>query len=110
MRKGIPCWMTPKMCEVMMDHVDGTAPMTLDPVRLMAVSECIARDLLQFKEVRSFRPSNTIITEAGREALCIVLAEYADTLTQAVFEVEDVMLSRHQSWSYGSTGKPLARS
>lgn len=89
--------MTPEMCNVMMDHVDGTAPMTLDPVRLLAVSECISHELLRFKEIRSFRPSNTIITEAGREALCIILAAYADALTETSFVAEELRFAKtHQ--------------
>lgn len=97
MRSGIPNWMTPKMCEVMVDHVDGTAPMTTDNVRLIAVSECIARGMIRFKDLHSLRPRNTIITEVGREALCIILAAWADELTRVGFGVQDRLVLHYRA-------------
>lgn len=101
---GIPTWMTPKMVEVMLDHVDGTAPITTDQIRSIAVSECISRGLIRYKEDRAIRPRNTIITEPGREALCLILASWADELTTLGFEAQERAFQLQYRAEYRKSG------
>lgn len=90
----LPWWMTHTMCEMLIDHVDGSCPVTLkDPNRYNSVRGCINRGFIYMDPHHGSRPHHTHITKAGREMLAKVLAYYADSLMAAERKRDGVLVS-----------------
>jgi len=70
--------------EVLIAHVDREVPINrLAPWELPARYSLIKMGLLRSIPTGAKRPRATTLSEAGREAVCFILAQYADALMQA---------------------------
>lgn len=73
--------------EVLMEHVDGSAPVRANDFhRGQTVSCLVRRELLAYHDGpgwQSARPTHSFLTAKGREVLIALLADYADVLARA---------------------------
>jgi hypothetical protein len=77
--------------EYLVDHLDGKrAIANRDAHEIRTRGALIARKLIQHKETITSRPTATVLTDKGRDALCAILGEYAEQLMRA----QEVFLKR----------------
>lgn len=100
------CEMSIQMRDVLLDHVDGSAPYSINHhLRNHSIEALHKRGYVSFyrcsihhpREVgmgRPARPRETFITDAGRRALAAVLADAADILVRANAFVEERRVSK----------------
>lgn len=90
-----PVWMSDIMREVLVDHIDGSAPFSVkDLVRNQSLRGCISHGLIRWDQY-SVRPDQTHITPKGREMLALVLAYYADVLAVAAHHRDSALIRLH---------------
>lgn len=97
MMQGAQKWCSTQMRDVLIEHMDGAKVEMHQPVsdgldavaqaiRLKVFNALLARGMIKLdRRERSDR--YTTITEAGREALAIILGDWADALRRSGFEV-----------------------
>lgn len=76
--------------DLLLEHIDGPNFITVPVVageRAQSRTALLDRELIRYN-TSSPRPVNTIITEAGRYVLAVVLAMYAERLVRAGYSVE----------------------
>lgn len=101
-----PLWMSDIMREVLVDHIDGSAPFSIkDLVRNQSLKGLINHGLVRWDQY-SVRPDQTHITPKGREMLALVLAYYADVLAVAAHHRDSVLIRLHME----KAGAEAARS
>lgn len=73
--------------DLLIEHIDGQRPfVSKGSPRLTTLRSCLTRGWIRFDDPG--RPKNTVITEAGRRALALALADWADALVRAGFSAE----------------------
>jgi hypothetical protein len=91
--------LTTGMRDVLIEHIDGPVPIVragnlsgarckAEAIRYKSVWALMDRGLLIQRP--GFSPRFTIITEAGREELAKALADWADALVRAGYEISDL--------------------
>lgn len=83
-------WLSHFQRAVLVEHVNGSVPVKVKPAGLkdrhhVTVCTLVRKGLLRFEGLRAGWPgrTSTHLTDAGRDALCAVLAEYAEALVAA---------------------------
>lgn len=66
-------------------HIDRAVPVDHGDQHAATRIALIAKGLLRGDPVGVTRPRHTVLTEAGRHAVCVILARYADALVAAGF-------------------------
>ena len=86
----VPRWLSAQMRDVLIEHIDQRCAVDIhDWVRMASLRALIDRRLIAFMhEHRSLRMVESYITDAGREVLAAVLADYADALIRAGHKAE----------------------
>lgn len=81
----------------LMAHADGPQPIVVSP-EILTRSALIDRGLIRYVipgGVPTARPHRTALTEIGREVLCVMLGDLADTLARnALQEPAEIKLKR----------------
>lgn len=80
--------MTPRdfktsMRDALIDHIDEAQPVNLKATNYSTIRAAVDRGFLRYHPQQCLRPTKTVLTEKGREALAIALADWADALTRA---------------------------
>jgi hypothetical protein len=70
--------------EYLVDHLDGQrALVNRNAHEVRTRGSLIARGFIHHKETITSRPTATVLTDKGRDALCAILAGYAEQLLRA---------------------------
>lgn len=70
--------------EYLVDHLDGQRPLAnRNAHEVRTRGSLLARGFIHHKETITSRPTATVLTDKGRDALCAILAEYAEQLLRA---------------------------
>lgn len=72
-----------KQREMLIEHIDGPQPVVLTSDQSATRASLLRFEFLQFDEPASPRPFNTLLTDRGREAICIFLDAEAGLLMRA---------------------------
>lgn len=72
-------------CDFLIDHIDSAHPLRHDNNEDRTRSALISRNLIRYEYAPTIvgRPRATVLTQLGREVVCIVLGQYADALERA---------------------------
>src|SRR5262245_54563680 len=84
-QQRIANFLSPTQKEFLVDHVDGPRPIRNFGNEANVRNGLISKGLVRYEQSLNVtsRPSATVLTEAGRNALCAVLAVYAERLIRA---------------------------
>jgi hypothetical protein len=89
--------MSKQQRDSLIDHANGPQPIVIGPDSATR-SSLIARGLLRYETHNRWKsPTHrTVLTEFGREVLCMVLGDYADALvrTNCLAEMPEIALMR----------------
>lgn len=84
--------------EFLIDHVEGLCPFTSsDPMINRTRESLLKRKLIRYEPPvrnRLGRPDGTVLTDAGRKAMCVILGQYADDLVRALEKDTEVIEDR----------------
>lgn len=78
--------------DILIDHLDTECPINLrNGARHQGIVRLVSHGLLQYNSHRHpfTSTTTTVLTELGREMLCALLADYADTLARVALRQED---------------------
>lgn len=80
--KGWSIILSRVQCDFLVDHVDEGRPVIHDRNEDTTRAALIARELIRYDQNESLvgRPKRTMLTDRGRECVCVILGEYADAL------------------------------
>lgn len=73
--------------DFLVDHVDGLRPFVDQPIENQTRESLVARKLVRYEPLARSQlgaPNGTMLTDAGREALCWLLGQYADALMRGI--------------------------
>ena len=73
--------LTASQRQMLVDHIDGQVGIILDKSNVTRIS-LVNLKLLKYSPQNQPKPRFTALTENGRMALCMILADCADTLVQ----------------------------
>jgi hypothetical protein len=77
--------------EYLVDHLDGERSITnRNTNEIRTRGALLSRHFIHHKETITSRPTATVLTDKGRDALCAILGEYAEQLMRA----QEVFLKR----------------
>ncbi len=68
--------------DLLLRHIDGPQLLAIGP-ETYTRNALVLRNLLRFDNPNNLRPHATLITDLGRETVCIILSDYADALVRA---------------------------
>ena len=68
--------------DLLIRHINGPRPLAIGP-EIYTRNALVLRNLLRFDNPQNLRPRATLLTDLGRETVCIILGDYADALVRA---------------------------
>lgn len=101
---------------LLIEHIDVAVPVDVtDQPRNMTRKSLMALGLLRGEPANVLKPRETVLTQAGRHAVGVLLGHYADTLIMAGYlepidagEVREKLRVLKKRWSAAGRITPLA--